>query len=131
MIEAIPVEVSVTPAPPLALRLPGVAMKPTIDIVQVVAPQILQNAKLKFMLTGIFEEIPPVSFEIAPGNDLPVLALALRCIEVAAEQPGPMRWRSESLKDASQQIQLEVRIELPTSTGILFEMIGGSDIDIC
>ena len=71
-----------------------------------------------------------MSLVVAPGDDLSALALVLRRIEVATEQPRPMGRGSESLVDASAQIQLDVRIELPTSIGILFKMIGGGDIDV-
>ena len=71
-----------------------------------------------------------MSLVVAPGDDLSALALVLRRIEVPTKQSGPMGWGSECLVDASTQIQLEVRIELPTSIGILFEMIGGGDIDV-
>src|SRR6266446_5656147 len=53
MIEAIREAVPVTPAPPLLLRLPVVAMQPAIDIVQIVGAQPMQNTKLEFMLAGI------------------------------------------------------------------------------
>ena len=77
------------------------------------------------MLAGIFENIVPMSLVVAPGDDLSALALVLRRIEVPTKQSGPMGWDSECLVDASTQIQLEVRIQLPTSISILFEMIGG------
>ena len=90
----------------------------------------MQYTQLEFMLTRIFEDIVPMSLEVAPGDDLSVLALVLRRIEVATEQPGSMDRGSECLVDASTQIQLEVGIQLPTSIGILLEMIGGGDIDV-
>src|SRR5579871_4060874 len=85
MIEAIRIVVPVTPAPPILLCLPIVAMQPAIDIVQIVGVQPTQNTKLEFMLAGVFEDRAPVSLDVAPGDDLPVLALVLRCAEVATE----------------------------------------------
>jgi hypothetical protein len=130
MIEAIPDVVPITPTPPLLLRLPGIAMQTAIDIVQVVSAQLTQNTKLEFMLAGIFEDVVPVSLEVAPGDDLSVLSFVLWRIEIAAEQSGPICRGSECLVDPSQQIQLEVRIQLATSVGIRLVMIGRSDIDI-
>src|SRR5260221_1079028 len=130
MVESMPGEVPVTPAPSLVLRLSRIAMEPAIDIVQVIGAQLTQNAQLEFMLTGIFEDVVPVSFDVAPGDNLSVLSFMLGRIEVAAEQSGPMRRSSEGLVDASQQIQLEVRIQLATSIGTRFVMIGRGDIDI-
>ncbi len=91
---------------------------------------IYQHAQLEFMLTGIFEDIVSMSLDVAPGDDLSVLVLVLRCIEVATEQSWPMGRGSKCLVDASTQIQLEVRIQLPHSIGILFEMIAGRDVDV-
>jgi hypothetical protein len=54
MIEAIREAVPVTPAPPLLLRLPIVAMQPAINIVQIVGAQSTQNIKLEFILAGVF-----------------------------------------------------------------------------
>ena len=54
MIETIPDVVPVTLAPSLVLCLPGIAMRPAIDIMQVVGTQLTQNAQLEFMLMGIF-----------------------------------------------------------------------------
>ena len=130
MIEAILEAVPVTPAPSLLPCLLAIAMQPPIDIVQIISAQLTQHAQLEFMLTGIFEDIVPMSLVVAPGDDLSALALVLRRIEVATKQSGPMGRGSECLVDASTQIQLEVRIQLPTSIGILFEMIGGGDIDV-
>src|SRR5689334_6253361 len=130
VIEAIPDAFPVTPAPPILMCLLGVAMQPTIDIVQVVGAQPMQNAQLKFMLPGIFEDVVPVPFDVAPGNDLSVLSFMLGCIEVAAEQSWPMLRRSEGPVHASQQVQLEVRIELPTSIGVRLVVIGRGNIDV-
>ena len=130
MVEAIPCEFPGTPAPSLSLLLTGIAMQPAIDIVQVISAQLTQNAQFEFMLMGIFEDVVPVSFEVAPGDDLAVLSFMLGRIEIAAEQSRTLRRSSEALVDASQQIQLEVRIQPATSIGTRLVMIGRSDIDI-
>src|ERR1700680_3520614 len=83
MIEAIPDAFLVTPTPSLLLCLPDVAMQPAKDIMQIVGAQLTQNAKLEFMLAGIFEYIVPVSLEIAPGDNLSVLSLVLGRIKIA------------------------------------------------
>src|SRR5258708_27603114 len=94
-----------------------------------VADQLMKNAQLNFMITGIFERIVPVSLEVAPGDDLSVLSLVLGRIKVAAEQPGPIYQGSECPVETSQQIQLDVWIQLVTSIGTRFVMIGRGDID--
>src|SRR5712691_6936903 len=119
MIEAILELVPVTPTPSLLPCLLAIAMQATIDILQIVFAQLTQHAQLEFMLTRIFEDIVSMSLNVAPGDDLSVLALVLRRSEVATEQPRPLGRGSERLVDTSAQIQLEVRIELTTSIGIL------------
>lgn len=130
MIESILEAIPVTPTPSLLPCLLGIAMQPSIDIMQIVGAQLPQHAQLEFMLTRIFEDIAFTSLVVAPGDDLSVLMLVLRRIEVATEQPGPMGLNSECLVDASTQIQLQVGIQLPHSIGILFEMIAGRDVDV-
>src|SRR5260370_40537595 len=90
MVEAIPEAVPVTPAPALLLRLYGVAMQPAIDIVQIVADQLTQNAQLKFMLPAIFERIVPWSLDLPPRHYLSFPSLLLCRIKVATAQPAPL-----------------------------------------
>src|SRR5712691_600635 len=115
MIEAILELVPVTPTPSLLPCLLAIAMQATIDILQIVFAQLTQHAQLEFMLTRNFEDIVSMSLNVAPGDDLSALALVLRRIEVPTKQSGPMGRDSECLVDASTHIQLEERIELPTS----------------
>ena len=90
MIEAILEAVPVTPAPSLLPCLLGIAMHLPIDVVQIVGAQLTEHKQLEFMLTGIFEDIVPMSLVVAPGDDLSALALVLRRIEVPTKQSGPM-----------------------------------------
>jgi hypothetical protein len=86
MIKTILKALPARPAPSLLPCLLGIAMQPPIDIVQIVGAQLLQHTQLEFMLTRIFEDIATTSLDVAPGDDLPVFVLVLRCIEVATEQ---------------------------------------------